>query len=285
MLRHTFALLCSGLAILILGCASPTATATPTPAPTVVWPSLTLIEPQKVSPGEVVLISGSGGYLFIPPGEYIEGSRTFEAFFDAEPVGSVTCYVNTCQGEFSVPETAEPGEHTITLEGGAQASILVEEVSLHEIKERLGYALLPEYIHNGLRLIAANVSGSRGRLIFDGSAGSLNVYYPVPFPVDGFLVEGDPNSARRPDEAVTQVEVGEGMGYLVRGKWSDATITMGPFMDPALAQWEYHGALSLYWTMRIQESNVGVVIQALGSSLDWIEQEDMLRIAASLRQE
>ena len=183
-----------------------------------------------------------------------------------------------------MPETAEPGEHTITLEGGAQASILVEEVSLDEIKERLGYALLPEYVPSGLKLRAANVTGSRGHLIFDGPEGRLNVSYAVPFPEEGFLVEGDPNSARRPDDAVTQVEVGGGMGYLVRGKWSDATVAMGPFMDPSLAEWEYHGALSLYWSMRIQESNVGVVIQAQGSSLDWIEQEDMVQIAGSLRQ-
>ena len=70
-----------------------------------------------------------------------------------------------------MPETAEPGEHTITLEGGAQASILVEEVSLDEIKERLGYALLPEYVPNGLKLSAANVTGSRGHLMFDGPEG------------------------------------------------------------------------------------------------------------------
>ena len=182
---HTFALLCASLAILILGCASPTATSTPTatpaPVPTVVWPSLASIEPQKVSPGEKVLVSGSGGYLFIPPGEYVEDSRTFEAFFDGEPVGSVTCFVNTCQGEFSVPETAEPGEHTITLEGGAQASILVEEVSLDEIKERLGYALLPEYVPNGLKLSAANVTGSRGHLMFDGPA-KVGSTYLIPFP-------------------------------------------------------------------------------------------------------
>ena len=290
MLRHTFALLCSGLAILILGCASPTATPTPTatatpaPEPTVVWPSLASIEPQTVSPGEKVLISGSGGYLFVPPGGYIEDSRIFEAFFDGEPIGSVTCFVNTCQGEFSVPETAEPGEHTVSLEGGAQASILVEEVSLDEIKERLGYALLPEYVPNGLRLSAANVSGLRGHLIFDGPEGRLYVSYPVSFSEEGFLVEGDPNSARRPDDAVTEVELEGGMGHLVRGKWSDATVAMGPFMDPALAQWEYHGVLSLYWSTRIQESNVGVVIQALGSSLDWIGQEDMAQIAVSLKQ-
>ena len=183
-----------------------------------------------------------------------------------------------------MPETAEPGEHTITLEGGAQVSILVEEVSLNEIKERLGYALLPEYVPNGLKLSSANVSGSRGHLIFDGPAGRLNVSYPVPFSEEGFLVEGDPNSARRPDDAVTEVELGGWMGYLVRGKWSDATVAMGPFMEPGLAQWEYQGALSLYWSMRIQESNVGVVIQAQGSSLDWIEQEDMVQIAGSLRQ-
>ena len=98
-------------------------------------------------------------------------------------------------------------------------------------------------------------------------------------------MEGDPNSARRPDDAVTQVEVGEGTGYLVRGKWSDATVAMGPFLQPELAEWEYHGVLSLYWSMRIQESNVDVVIQALGSSLDWIEPGEMVRIAGSLKQE
>ena len=85
-----------------------------------------------------------------------------------------------------MPETAGPGEHTVSLEGGAQVSILVEEVSLDEIEERLGYVLLPEYIPNGLRLSEAKVSGSRGHLIFDGPAGSLNVSYPVPFSEEGY---------------------------------------------------------------------------------------------------
>ena len=71
------------------------------------------------------MISGSGGYLFVPPGTFIEDSRDFDVFFDSELAGSVTCYANHCQGEIGVPETAIPGEHAITVEGGSGITVNV----------------------------------------------------------------------------------------------------------------------------------------------------------------
>ena len=75
-------------------------------------------------------ISGSGGYLFTPPGGYDESSRTFEALFDGEAAGVVECYANTCQGEVTVPDTAEPGRHEVTVEGGSRIFIKVIEEAL-----------------------------------------------------------------------------------------------------------------------------------------------------------
>ena len=71
------------------------------------------------------MISGSGGYLFVPPGTFIEDSRDFDVFFDSELAGSVTCFANHCQGEIGVPETAIPGEHAITVEGGSGVTVNV----------------------------------------------------------------------------------------------------------------------------------------------------------------
>ena len=71
------------------------------------------------------MISGSGGYLFVSPGTFIEDSRNFDVFFDGELAGSVTCYANHCQGEIGVPETAILGEHTITVEGGSGITVNV----------------------------------------------------------------------------------------------------------------------------------------------------------------
>ncbi len=71
------------------------------------------------------MISGSGGYLFVPPGTFIENSRIFDVFFDSELAGSVTCYANHCRGKIGVPETAMLGEHAITVEGGSGITVNV----------------------------------------------------------------------------------------------------------------------------------------------------------------
>ena len=47
----------------------------PTPQPTVVWPIQSSAEPESAPPGTKVKLTGSGGYLFTPPGKYDESSK------------------------------------------------------------------------------------------------------------------------------------------------------------------------------------------------------------------
>ena len=101
------------------------------------------------------MISGSGGYLFVPPGTFIEDSRNFDVFFDSELAGSVTCYANHCQGEIGVPETAIPGEHAITVEGGSV--ITVNVISIHAHPRSYPYRWFHVSINGPGALISRNV--------------------------------------------------------------------------------------------------------------------------------
>jgi len=108
---------------------SPTGTASPpaSPAATVVWPTLTELQPAQTLPGERVRVIGSGGYLVDSQGGYNESYRTFTLYFDDEEVSAVGCYVNRCEGELIVPTSALSGTHQISTEGGSHLAVQVIE--------------------------------------------------------------------------------------------------------------------------------------------------------------
>jgi hypothetical protein len=94
-------------------------TLTAEPGGTLVLPSFHEVLPPEASPGEEVRVIGSGGYLKLTGGGYNEASRNFPLLFDGEPIGKVSCYVNRCEGRFTIQVGTAPGPHLITTEGGA----------------------------------------------------------------------------------------------------------------------------------------------------------------------
>ncbi len=44
---------------------------------------------------------------------YDESSRDFNVFLEEQPVGSLNCYVNHCEGEVHLPEDLEPGDYRL----------------------------------------------------------------------------------------------------------------------------------------------------------------------------
>lgn len=99
--------------------AAPPRPTTPTTAPTLIWPSLSELEPAQAAPGQPIWIVGAGGYLRTPDGGYNESRRTFKLYFDRQEAGSLSCYVNRCEGTALVPATAAPGVHQVSAEGGS----------------------------------------------------------------------------------------------------------------------------------------------------------------------
>ena len=157
------------------------------------------------------------------------------------------------------------------------------------IKEKLGYVLAPDYLPAGLQLTDARItveSGRilRGNLVLSGTDDTLYISYPVSFPAEGYLIQGDPSSARRPDDALSQVTVNGEAATVVRGQWSAETIGMGPGIDPGLARWDYDASLYLYFDIQVPGgTTVGVVIHAPFETSKWIAAEEMIRIAESFR--
>ena len=119
--------------MLSMGFASSTVTgnlvATPTPEPIMVWPTLESLQPPQTAPGYEILITGSGGYWFFPPGGYIESYRTFELYFDSQALSTIACYGGYCQGNLVVPPDAAFGTHSVSTEGGSTLSLTVVEES------------------------------------------------------------------------------------------------------------------------------------------------------------
>ena len=120
--------------MLFVGSATSTETgnlvATPTnPGPILVWPTLETLQPAQTAPGNEILVTGWGGYWFLPPGGYIESYRTFELYFDSQPLSTIGCYVNYCQGNLVVPPNAALGTHSVSTEGGSMLVLTVVEES------------------------------------------------------------------------------------------------------------------------------------------------------------
>ncbi len=121
----------------VAGSADPNATTTPTPVGTssggparMVWPTLITLDPETPGADTQVKVLGYGGYLFTPPsreqpGQINESARDFDLYFDGEVAGTLSCYVNRCEGTLTVPDDAEPGRHAITTEGSAMLHVEV----------------------------------------------------------------------------------------------------------------------------------------------------------------
>ena len=92
---------------------------------TIVWPTLTNIEPVEAAPGQCcVQVTSQSGYLRIG-GLYDESARPFDLFFDGAGVGAINCYVTLCDGTFTVPSEVSPGDHQVCTQGGSCLTLRV----------------------------------------------------------------------------------------------------------------------------------------------------------------
>lgn len=89
------------------------ATATLSCEQTPIPPLIAEIQPALPKPGDEITVIGSGGLIQDSCGGYIEGLREFPLYLDREPVGSISCYINRCEGKFMLPDTATIGPHCL----------------------------------------------------------------------------------------------------------------------------------------------------------------------------
>ena len=155
--------------------------------------------------------------------------------------------------------------------------------NLDKFVEKLGYALVPEYLPNGFQASNARMSGDRGVIVFGDPDEKLLVAYPVSFSQEDSPLMKE-LGLTRPNDAVSRVEVGGRPAYLLRGGWSVETIMQGPGIDPDDAEWDYDVSLTLFFDQLLPEGeSIGVAVQALSKPSQWIADSEMIKIAESLR--
>jgi len=96
----------------------------PPPSPTsmlpceqeLIPPQIMEIQPTEPEVGSEIKVIGSGGYTQDTCGGYMEGSKVFKLHLDNEPVGDLSCYVNRCEGNLTLPSTLTVGPHCLSVE-------------------------------------------------------------------------------------------------------------------------------------------------------------------------
>ena len=84
-----------------------------------ILPTIKEIQPEEVGPGSEVTVIASGGYLRDSCGGYFEGARAYKIYLDNEPVADLACYVNHCEGKFTLPQDMAAGSHCLGVQKGA----------------------------------------------------------------------------------------------------------------------------------------------------------------------
>lgn len=82
-------------------------------------PTITELRPAEAKPGGQVTVIASGGYVRDTCGGYHESAREFPVYLDDEPAGSLSCYVNHCEGRLQVPASAASGKHCLGVRKGS----------------------------------------------------------------------------------------------------------------------------------------------------------------------
>jgi hypothetical protein len=77
------------------------------------------IQPAEPAAGSELKVIGSGGYIQDTCGGYIEGARESKLYLDHEPIGDLSCYVNRCEGNLTLPATLTNGPHCLSVEANA----------------------------------------------------------------------------------------------------------------------------------------------------------------------
>jgi hypothetical protein len=124
-------LIFAALGFLSAACLMPTALPrllrqTPTPAPldfcVTVGPAprfeftFDKIEPDRAAPGQVVSVTGWGQFVDPCTRKVVTfWDPSVILFFDGQEAGAIVCQDDVCQGQLTVPEDAQPGTHTISI--------------------------------------------------------------------------------------------------------------------------------------------------------------------------
>jgi acetyl esterase/lipase len=118
--------------------ATPTSVPTLPPQETSVPVTLTELNPAQAMPGDRVHVIGKGGFAFTPPSGYNESARNFQMYFDGKPAGTLSCMLNHCEGDVSIPVDAAPGAHAISVEGDVRITITIQARTRLNIEPKAG---------------------------------------------------------------------------------------------------------------------------------------------------
>lgn len=156
--------------------------------------------------------------------------------------------------------------------------------AIEEVIEDLGYALQPTVLPEGFALAGVSSANDEVRQIYQNAEKNIIVAYPIEFSPD---TRTDPLGWERPEDAVSNLQIGNQTAYLMIGGWSDASIIAGPALKPDRAEWDYDKSVALFFSCLLDSGgSVGIAIQASQASpepINWIEVADVVEIAQSLR--
>lgn len=105
---------------------TPTVTAVPAtlvPIPTecaqeLIPPAFYQTEPSPIVVGKPFRLIGTGGYFRDSCGGVNESARSFAVYLDDQSIGEIVCYVNHCEGTFTIPSETQAGTHCLSTEPG-----------------------------------------------------------------------------------------------------------------------------------------------------------------------
>ncbi len=84
-----------------------------------VLPGITEISPARGVAGSPLKVLGSGGFTQDDCDAYNESAKTFPLYLDDAPVGELNCYVNHCEGTFTLDANTSAGTHCLAMKKGA----------------------------------------------------------------------------------------------------------------------------------------------------------------------
>ncbi len=96
-------------------------------AATIVWPQLSDLQPKQAAEGSEVTVIASGGYVQCGASGFNESARSFRVNLDGVAVSSISCYVNHCEGKFTLPRGVAAGTHLVSVEGGSHLTLEVTQ--------------------------------------------------------------------------------------------------------------------------------------------------------------
>ncbi len=92
-----------------------------------ILPTIEQVEPDNIRPGTLVTVSARGGYFRDNCGAVNESARPYKLYFDDEPIADLMCYVNHCEGKFTLPQSVAAGRHCMGVQkGSCQMEVDVE---------------------------------------------------------------------------------------------------------------------------------------------------------------